>query len=287
MDNQTMMQYFEWNLPPDGLLWQRAEAQAEALKAVGFDIIWLPPAYKGAAGMHDVGYGVYDLYDLGEFDQKGGVPTKYGTREEYLSAIRTLKKAGISVLADIVLGHRLGADETEHVSAEKYDPNNRCAQISGEMEIEAWTKYTFPGRKGKYSEFTWNWTCFKGIDWDNRSHQGGVYQFADKEWSDEVASEKGNFDYLMGADVDMDAPYVVEELEKWGRWYVKTTGVDGFRLDAVKHISYSFYNVWLDKMREETGKDLFTVAEYWSGDLGELQGYLGNTGERKIGRAHV
>jgi hypothetical protein len=43
----------------------------------------MPPAYKGSAGINDVGYGVYDIWDLGEFDQRGGIPTKYGTREEY------------------------------------------------------------------------------------------------------------------------------------------------------------------------------------------------------------
>lgn len=34
---------------------------------------WLPPAYKGIGGKDEVGYGVYDVYDLGEFDQKGTI----------------------------------------------------------------------------------------------------------------------------------------------------------------------------------------------------------------------
>jgi alpha-amylase len=45
--------------------------------------VWLPPAYKGVGGGNEVGYGVYDLFDLGEFDQKGSVLIKYGTRDEY------------------------------------------------------------------------------------------------------------------------------------------------------------------------------------------------------------
>lgn len=47
------------------------------------------PAYKGQAGKDDVGYGVYDLYDLGEFGAKGSVPTKYGTKKSICSAFRT------------------------------------------------------------------------------------------------------------------------------------------------------------------------------------------------------
>ena len=58
----------------------------------------------------EVGYAVYDLYDLGEFDQKGSIRTKYGTRQQYLAAIAELKAAGLRVYADGVLNHRMGAD---------------------------------------------------------------------------------------------------------------------------------------------------------------------------------
>ena len=41
------------------------------------------------------------------------MPTKYGTKDEYLAAIEALHEAGIAVCADIVLNHRMGADATE------------------------------------------------------------------------------------------------------------------------------------------------------------------------------
>lgn len=280
MDNHCIMQYFEWDIPADGLLWRRVGAQAASLKAFGIDSVWLPPAYKGAAGGYDVGYGVYDLYDLGEFDQKGTVRTKYGTRDEYLACIRALQEQGIRVLADIVLNHRLGADETELVQAEQYDPENRLNRITGEETISAWTKYTFPGRGKKYSDFQWNWTCFNGIDWDNRTNQGGLYQFKGKDWNEDVDKDKGNFDYLMGANVDMKNPAVVEELIRWGKWYQDTTGIDGFRLDAIKHIDFSFYEKWLDAVRKHEGEDSFAMGEYWSGDVDVLKEYLQNCGNR-------
>ena len=118
MEQKTLLQYFEWYLPENAGHWRRAAADAHHLRSLGFTDIWLPPAYKATGGVHDVGYGVYDLYDLGEFDQKGGVPTKYGTKDEYLSAIHALQGAGLSVLADIVLNHKMGADYSEVVDAE-------------------------------------------------------------------------------------------------------------------------------------------------------------------------
>ena len=107
MENKTIIQFFEWYLPSDGTLWEKAEACAADLKNTGITSVWLPPAYKGAAGVSSVGYDVYDLYDLGEFDQKGSVRTKYGTLDQYLAAVRALHAAGLEVYADIVFNRSM------------------------------------------------------------------------------------------------------------------------------------------------------------------------------------
>lgn len=129
--NKTMMQDFEWYLKPDASHWKRVAKEAPVLKAAGITSVWLPPAYKGASGINDVGYAVYDLYDLGEFNQKSTIPTKYGTKDEYLEAVRTLQQNNIEVLADVVLGHRMGADEKERIFAYGYDENDRNVEIQG------------------------------------------------------------------------------------------------------------------------------------------------------------
>src|SRR5215468_10929684 len=98
--NGAMMQFFHWYIPADGSLWNEAASKAKELGEAGFTGVWLPPAYKGTGGGSDVGYGVYDMYDLGEFEQKGSVRTKYGTRAQYLKAVQALQQAGIEVYAD-------------------------------------------------------------------------------------------------------------------------------------------------------------------------------------------
>ena len=97
MKQGVLMQYFEWYLPSDPHLYQKVKADAQHLFDIGVTALWLPPAFKGIGGTQDVGYGVYDLYDLGEFYQKGTVPTKYGTKDEYLQAIQALQQVGIQV----------------------------------------------------------------------------------------------------------------------------------------------------------------------------------------------
>ncbi|MEN8445476.1 MAG: alpha-amylase family glycosyl hydrolase, partial [Cyanobacteria bacterium J06555_13] len=104
-NNGVMMQFFHWYISPDGSLWNELAQKAADLSAAGITSVWLPPAYKGSEGGDDVGYSVYDRYDLGEFDQKGSVRTKYGTRDEYVSAVEAAKQSGLSVYADVVLNH--------------------------------------------------------------------------------------------------------------------------------------------------------------------------------------
>lgn len=274
MDNKTMMQYFEWYLPSDHSLWRKVVKETKSLKENGITSVWLPPAYKGACGVNDVGYAVYDTYDLGEFYQKGTVPTKYGTKDEYLAAIRALQAEGIEVLADIVLGHRLGADEKERIFAYGSASDDRNRQTCDKKKVTVWTKFTFPGRNGKYSDFKWDWTNFHGTDYDAHSEENGILKFIGKDWDTDVDSENGNFDYLMGVDLDMSDPEVLEELDRWGKWYLDFTGVDGFRIDAVKHIEFHFFKVWLTKLREYSGKTLFAVGEYWNAELSRLQNYI-------------
>ncbi len=281
MQNGTMIQYFHWYLPTDGQFWKRVKEEAPHLAALGLTSVWLPPAYKATAGGYSVGYDVYDLYDLGEFDQKGTVLTKYGSKQEYVAAIDALHKAGLQAIVDVVVNHMGGGDETETVTAVKVDSEDRTQPVSEPMEIDAYTKFTFPGRAGKYSDFIWTHQCFSGVDYDHRSGETAIFNILQEwgdDWEEMIDDEKGNYDYLMFNDVEFRNPAVREELNRWGKWYYDLVKFDGVRLDAVKHISPQFYNEWLVKLREATGKEIFAVGEYWApGNLELLLRYIDAT----------
>ncbi len=272
--NGVMIQYFQWYLPNDGNHWKKVKQEAKNIAQAGFSSIWLPPAFKGQGGINDVGYGVYDLYDLGEFDQKGTVRTKYGTKDEYLAVIEELHKYHLEVYADMVLNHRMGADGTELVMAVENDSNDRNKVVSDLEQIEAWTRFDCRGRNGKYSTFVWNRDCFDGVDYDERSKRHAIYEFNGDSWDELVDNENGNYDYLMGADIDFDNQAVVDELIRFGKWYLDFTHVDGFRLDAIKHIDFTFFTKWLQELRTYSNKQLFAVGEYWHGDVNKLLHYL-------------
>ncbi|MBW4565052.1 MAG: alpha-amylase [Mojavia pulchra JT2-VF2] len=274
--NGTIMQYFHWYIPNDGNLWSKVEVKAAELADAGFTAIWLPPAYKGFAGASDVGYGVYDLFDLGEFEQKGSVRTKYGTRQQYLDAVKSLQTHGLQVYADAVLNHKMGGDLIETPKATPFSQDNRLNPKGGLQEIKTYSHYNFPGRQGKYSNFEWHWWHFDAVDYNeyNSGDRDTIYLLEEKIFDDYVALEKGNFAYLMGCDIDFQNDWVRGEITHWGKWYLDTTNVNGFRLDAIKHISSWFFPQWIDELERHARKDLFVVGEYWYNDINALLWYV-------------
>jgi len=279
MENQTLMQYFEWYLPDDGQHWNRLAEDAPNLAAKGIRKVWMPPAFKGT-GSNDVGYGVYDLFDLGEFDQKGTVRTKYGLKEEYLRAIEALSQNGIEAIADVVLNHKAAADYKERFTVVEVDPNDRNEEISEPFEIEAWMHFAFPGRKKAYNDFEWHWYHFTGTDYDAKNNKSGIFliQGDNKGWADDelVDNENGNYDYLMYADIDFKHPEVIQNLYDWAHWFIESTGVHGFRLDAVKHIDSFFMKNSIRDITEKYGDDFYVFGEFWNSDEKANNDYLEN-----------
>jgi alpha-amylase len=283
MTNGTMMQFFHWYTPNDGTFWKHVKDQAKYLSDLGINAVWLPPAHKGKEGADASGYDVYDIYDLGEFDQKNSVRTKFGTKRELKAAIKTLHEKQIQVYVDIVLNHMGGADEIERIKVWRVNEEDRNEFVSDAFDIDAYTKFTFPGRAGKYSSFIWNHTCFTGVDYAADLNETAVFRIMNDYgpgWEEVVDDEKGNYDFLMFCDIEFRNPAVREELKRYGKWLLKQLGFDGVRLDAVKHIAPAFYIEWLDYMRS-LKPDLFAVGEYWApGDLPHTLKYMDAVGDR-------
>lgn len=278
MSKRTLFQFFHWYSPGEGILWNEVAEKAGELSALGITDVWLPPAYKGASGAKSVGYDTYDLFDLGEFDQKGSVATKYGDRNALEKACKALNDHGLRPIHDVVLNHKMGADEKERVVVRRVNSDDRTRIEEDDIEALAHTRFTFPGRSGKHSEFIWDKQCFSGVDVIEEPDETGVFRlmnaYGEGQWNVEVDDELGNFDYLMGADVEFRNRAVYEELKYWGRWFSEQVPVSGFRLDAAKHIPAWFFKDWVGHMRDTVGSDLFVVAEYWHPEMATLANYL-------------
>jgi alpha-amylase len=114
---------FEWYVPDDHQHWKRLRKVLPDLKTTGIDNLWIPPGCKASSPSGN-GYDIYDLYDLGEFDAKGSVATKWGTKQELLDLVNMADEIGLGIYWDSVLNHKAAADHTEKCRAVEVDPNS-------------------------------------------------------------------------------------------------------------------------------------------------------------------
>lgn len=212
----------------------------------------------------------------------------------------------IEAYADAVLNHKSGGDnDGTYWTAIRVEPNNRNQERrgpgyeSGEIEIQSYTRFEHAARANAYSSFQWHARHFDSVDTAALIRQGAstfedgrdadgrsryIYRFIYNEgnyvppvkpgfdrW---VSCEKGNYDYLTGADLDYGRCDVREDMKHWGRWLLSSVGFDGFRLDAVKHFDARFLREWIGDVRASASKKVFCFGEWLSGDVSQLHRFL-------------
>ena len=260
--NGVMMQGFYWDVPtstPAGSWWQNLGSKASELGAAGITAVWLPPAYKGSGAL-DVGYGVYDRYDLGEFNQKGTVATRYGTLAQLQGCISALHGQGVQVYEDMVMNHLTSADAQEQFNI-------------GGTNYNVYTSFTYPGRNNAYSTYKWHYYNFNATQ---QAPNNGWYQWNAYDFQPYANGDA--YDNLLGSEIRYADVNQRNETIGWGNWMTTKLNLDGYRLDATKHMLTSFVNQWLDAVKGSSGR--FAVSEAWFRNLGDMNNYAASTGGR-------
>jgi alpha-amylase len=274
--------YYEIDKPPAGSSWWReAGKELPALARLGVSALWSPVPTKGGSGVLSMGYDPYDLYDLGSKDQKGTVATRFGTREEYLAYVAMAHANGLRVYADVVLNHAGGADQAE--------PNPIMERL-GMDDIADDAKVPLANRPPGYNPATTNlrsWTRFLPVGADGKPgtgrfprdyrhfHPSAIHPDRDEPY------HKPEFgaDYCYAA----EDGYVGKALCDWGVWFREQTGVDGFRLDAVKLIEPPFlsdFSARVTAAPTASGEPFFLVGEFWDTNHQLLGDFQKATGDR-------
>ncbi|MDJ0837153.1 MAG: alpha-amylase family glycosyl hydrolase [Acidobacteriota bacterium] len=75
-------------------------------------------------------------------------------------------------------------------------------------------------------------------------------------------------------DFKTEKPEVRDYLITYAVELAKRTGLDGFRLDTVKHIEHDFWQEHRERCNDVLGKDFFLLGEVWGGDHKVLDPYF-------------
>lgn len=95
----------------------------------------------------------------------------------------------------------------------------------------------------------------------------------DIRWVDQKKLEMGSLHGL--PDFAHENPEVSRYLIDMALWWYETTGVDGFRLDAVKHVPIRFWKQFSEEIHRRAGPDFLLLGEVFRGIPGYLARYQG------------
>src|SRR5438105_4835993 len=95
---EAMLELFQVN-------WNELIQKMPEIAEAGYTSLWLPPPAKGGS-IYSVGYDLFDPFDLGEKNQRGTIPTRYGTKDQLIKVVETAHRFGIRVYFDNIMNHR-------------------------------------------------------------------------------------------------------------------------------------------------------------------------------------
>ncbi len=225
-------------MAPDGGLtstwWDHLAGQASTFRQAGFTAVWLPPANKGAGGRDSVGYDVFDDYDIGSKDQKGSVPTRYGTREQLTRCVAMMRANGLDVYLDLVENQRNGG-------AGPGGYTFRYADADGVVG------------GGRFPK--------DAVDFHPNVPDDPDVPGPDFSFGSDLAPINGGNPRGSLADRLIDS----------ADWLTRALDVQGYRIDDVKGQSSDFLLRFLNS-RSMAGK--FAMGEYFDGDVGKIQDWI-------------
>jgi len=217
------------------LYWyERLKQEAESNQYARFDRVWMNPPQKGKSGRASVGYDVFDPHDLGTYDQKGAVVTRYGTEAQLKACYQAFAGRGIECIVDMVLNHMNNSDATyrydyEYSAHRTFEKRNGTATETNNYFNVNYTNYPFG--------FDFGFGLPEGVNaWD-------AYPTAHS------------------ADVNERHPYMRNGIKNNGSWLQAQTAARGCRFDFTQGMSPGFF---AEYARYGLMKDRFHVGEYWA-----------------------
>ncbi|UYQ65068.1 pullulanase-type alpha-1,6-glucosidase [Streptomyces peucetius] len=242
------------------------------IKGLGTTAIWMAPIFKnqpvqGEGKDASAGYHGYWITDFTQVDPH------FGTNADLERLVEAAHAKGMKVFFDVITNHT--ADVVDY-KEKSYDylsegafpyltedgvPFDDTDYADGSKRFPRVDTDSFPRTpvvpEGKKDLKVPSW-----LNDPTMYHNRGDSTFAGE------SSENGDFVGL--DDLWTERPEVVEGMEKIYQRWVRDFGIDGFRIDTVKHVNTEFWTQWataLDAYAAKRGRDdFFMFGEVYSAD---------------------
>ncbi|WP_354639922.1 pullulanase-type alpha-1,6-glucosidase [Kitasatospora camelliae] len=251
------------------------------IQNLGTTAIWMAPIFKnnpvqGAGADASAGYHGYWITDFTQVDPH------FGTNAQLKELIDKAHKRGIKVFFDVITNHT--ADIVDFAEA-KYGYRSAGAYPTLDADGRPVDETALADARAQWPRTTadsFPYTPVFRSDADKRAkspswlNDPSLYHNRGNSTFVGESSTEGDFSGL--DDLDTQNPRVVQGMEDIYRTWVEKTGVDGFRIDTVKHVNMAFWEQWapaLKKFAAERGnKRFFMFGEVYSGDPAVTSPYV-------------
>lgn len=203
------------------------------VKELGANAIWFMPIMPSPT---------YHKYDVTDYK---AIHPDYGTLEDFQKLIAEAHKRDIKIVIDMIINHT----STEH----PWFVESKKSRDNPYRDYYVWAQ------KDTIADFINKKTIT--LDSDNI-----------RQWHDPGFGEDYYYGFFWGGmpDLNFDNPKVREEIFDIGRFWLEEVGVDGFRLDAAKHIfpddrpedNHEFWKEFRERMTS-IKPDIYLVGEVY------------------------
>ena len=227
--------------PPNSILvlfgWKWLDIMHEVpfLAEHGYDAIKISPPQEFVLRSGNPWWEIYQpvSYNLSRF---------YGTQEEFIKMVDFCHGYGIKVYADLVINHMadFSLDESQRIGTNG----------------TKFAKYCYGPLNGDNDYY--------GFDDFYHFHDGGNKQISHEDYSTlEGAWHLEHYDFLNLPKLNLKSRHVIDVLRKYVK-YLLSLGIDGFRLDAAKHLSMKSVERLLLGLRTQDSAKPFIYQEYYA-----------------------
>ncbi|VGO15015.1 Cyclomaltodextrin glucanotransferase [Pontiella desulfatans] len=260
---------------------------------LGISAIWITPPVRNAwMSLHDLGgsksgYHGYWAQDFRDIDphltsanSRSGTPYakgREGRLRHYKDLIDLAHQNNIKVVQDMVCNHigplfyyDLDGNGSHDGKAEEWMPPYK--PDGSYLKSARWTDdphWNVGKPSGFFQDMELYWA--KGFSPDSLGKTDGEEQRCD-------------FFSLRAFNTEPDSPHfdkLVDEFVDIYHFYIDELGVDGLRIDTVKHVDKAFWDAFSSRLRKRLGPDadkLLMFGEVYGNSIQDINQYAGNLG---------